>query len=77
MYKNRKKTSTFDEKCFNKNQFYMHKKPISFDSIDTKKIVLSSKKSYGNQYFIGYDDYSDSIIPLNIRLPPINILAKY
>ena len=31
----------------------MHKKPINIDGVDTKKIVLSSKKSYGNKYFIG------------------------
>ena len=39
--------------------------------------MLSSKKSYGNKYFIGCDNYNDGIIPLYIRLPPINALAKY
>ena len=36
-----------------------------------------SKESYGNKYFIRYDDYNDGIIPLYIRLPPVKVLAKY
>ena len=70
-------TLTFGEKCINKNKFHMHKKPISIDGIDTQKIVLSSKELYGNKYFIGYDDYNDGIIPLYVRLPPMNALTKY
>ena len=48
--------------------FACKKKTISIDSIDTKKIMLSSKESHGNKYFIIYDDYNDGIIPLYIRL---------
>ena len=61
---------TFGEKCINK-------KPISIYSINTKKIVLSSKESYDNKYFNGYDDYNHGIIPPYIRLPPMNSLTKY
>ena len=68
---------TFGEECIDKNKIHMHKKSISIDRIDTKNIVLSSKESYGNKYFIGYDNYNDDIIPLYIRLPPMNTLAKY
>ena len=62
------RTLTFDEKFIDKNKFCTQKKTISIDSIDTKKIVLSSKESHGNKYFIIYDDYNDGIIPLYIRL---------
>ena len=39
--------------------------------------MLSSKESYDNKYFIGCDDYNDVIVLLYIRLPPMNVLAKY
>ena len=32
-----KKTLTFGEKCIKKNKFDMHKKPITIDSVNTKK----------------------------------------
>ena len=44
--------------------FICIKKTINIDGIDPKKIVLTSKDSYGNKYFIGYDDYNYGIIQL-------------
>ena len=44
--------------------FICIKKTINIDGIDPKKIVLSSKDSYGNKNFIGYDDYNYGIIQL-------------
>ena len=61
--------------------FHKYKKPITIDEVDIKKIVLSSKESYGNKcafkYFIGYisNDYGN--IPLCIRLPQMNASVKY
>ena len=31
---------TFDEKCINKNEFLMHKKPLSIYGIDIKRIII-------------------------------------
>ena len=70
------KTLAFGQKCIDQDTFQMHKKPISIDGIDTKKTVLCSKESYGNKSFITYD-YNYGIMPLYIRLPPMNALAKY
>ena len=74
LYKNGKNLD-FGEECIDKNKFHMYEKPVSIDEVDTKKIVLSNRESYGNKYFIGYDDYNDGMIPLYIRLPPVNALA--
>ena len=58
----------------------MCKKLININDIDIKRIVLSKKDSYGNkgapEYFIGYDDYEISILPLYIILPQINAYTK-
>lgn len=57
--------------------FICIKKTINIDGIDPKKIVLSSKDSYGNKYFIGYDDYNYGIIQLYTWLSTMNVLDKY
>ena len=65
----------------NKSISHEHKKTINIDRVDIKKIVLHKKDSYGNKgtfkYFIGYNDYNDGIIPLYIKLPMMNAIAKY
>ena len=68
---------TFGEKCINKIIIHMHKETIYINGIDPKKTVLFRKESYDNKQFIGYNDYNDGIIPLYIRLPPMNALGKY
>ena len=37
---------------------------------------MSKKDSFDNKYFIGYDTYYSGIIPLYIRLPIRNTIAK-
>ena len=69
-------TLTFGEKSINKNKFHMHKKPLSICGIDTKRIILSNKYSYDRKYFIGYNTNYSGIIPLYIRLSPMNAVAK-
>ena len=68
----------FYKECIIKNLFHKCKSPISIDKVDIKKIVLSSKESYGNKgvfkYFIGYISNA-GIVPLYIKLPQMN--AKY
>ena len=61
----------------NKNSFHKWKKPISVNKADIKKIVLSSKESYGNKgafkYFIEYIS-NVGITPLNIWIGIKDIL---
>ena len=48
----------FSENGITKNAFHKNKKPISSNEVDTKRIVLSDQKSYGNKdsfkHFIEY-----------------------
>ena len=52
------KALTFGDDCINKNAFHKNERPINTDEVDIRRIVLSSKYSYGNnssfKYFIGY-----------------------
>ena len=70
---------TVDRKIF--DSFFRFYKKWNIDRVDIKKIVLHKKDSYGNKgafkYFIGYNDYNDGIIPLYIKLPMMNAIAKY
>ena len=70
----------FVKECVIKNSFHKFKRPVSIDKVDIKKIVLSSKESYGNKgafkYFMGYI-INVVIIPLYIKLPQMNAFAKY
>ena len=60
-------------KTINKNE------PININEIDTDKIVLSDKISYGehgfNKYYIGY--LSDSFKPLYITIKNIKLYTNY
>ena len=40
---------TFGDQYVNKNAFHINKKLISIDKIEIKRMVLSSKESYGNK----------------------------
>ena len=75
-------TLIFGEDCINKNAFHKNKRPINIDEVDIKRIVLSSKHSYGNRdsfkYFIGYIDIGNILpAPLCIKLPQMNGYTKY
>ena len=53
-----KRTVNFEDKNVNKKTFYKNKKPYDVYHIDTEKIFVSKKKSYGKKgsikYFAGY-----------------------
>ena len=47
----------FGDNEIQKQTFHQHKRPISIKNIDTNKMVLSNKVSFGKKgfkYFIGY-----------------------
>ena len=74
------KTLIFNDKCIIKNTFNRCKELIIINKINTRKIVLSGKDSYGHKdafkYFIGYIGNA-GIIQLCIILPQKNSSAKY
>ena len=43
------KVLVFDKQCINKNAFHKNKRPISIDKVETKRIALSKKDSYGKK----------------------------
>ena len=74
----------FGEDCIYKNiVFHKNKRPIKIDEVDVRRIVLSSKHSYGNKgsfkYFIGCINNANAfpIIPLCIKLPQMNGYTNY
>ena len=72
----------FGKDCINKNPCHKNKRPINIDEVDIRRIVLSSKHSYGNKgsfkYFIGYINNDSTFpIPLCIKIPQINGYVKY
>ena len=68
-----KGTINFDDKKVNKKACYKNKKPYDVYDIDTEKILVSKKESYGKKgsikYFVGYND-EDVIRPLCVKFPP-------
>ena len=73
------KNLIFNDKCIIKNTFNRCKELIIMNKVDTRKIVLSEKDSYGHKdafkHFIGYIGNA-GIIQLCIILPQINSSAK-
>ena len=67
-----KRTVNFEDKKLNKKVFYKNKKPYDVYDIDTEKILVSKKESYGKKgsikYFVGYND-KDFIRPLCVKPP--------
>ena len=65
------KVIDFKDKKINKRDFYNNKKQFKIKDIDTKKILVSERESYGiknaKKYIIGYSD--DVIRPIRIFLP--------
>ena len=54
-----KKVIKFDGTEIEEYKFHQHKSPISINTIDVNKIVVSNKFPFGKQgfkYFIGYKD---------------------
>ena len=62
MYKNGKMEKTiikFDDIKIPKQKLHQHRRPILIKIVDTNKIVVSNKVSFGKKgfkYFIGYND---------------------
>ena len=77
MYKNRKMEKTiikFDDIKIPKQKLHQHRRPILIKIVDTNKIVVSNKVSFGKKgfkYFIGYNDIN-KINPLCIFLPKMS-----
>ena len=67
-----KGTVNFEDKKVNKIAFYKNKKPYDVYDINTEKILVSRKESYGKKgsikYFVGYND-EDVIRPLCVKFP--------
>ena len=67
-----KGTVNFRDKKVNKKAFYKNKKPYDIYDIDTEKILVSKKESYGKKggikYFVEYND-EDFIRPLCVKIP--------
>ena len=65
------KNINFDEKKFEKSDFYKSKKLFNIDDFDVNKILVSKKKPYSKRktlkYFIGYID-NDVIRPICLSL---------
>ena len=62
----------FNDKKVNKKVFYKNNKQYDVYDIDTEKILISKKESYGKKgsikYFVGYND-EDVIRPLCVKFP--------
>ena len=69
----------FGEKEVDKKEFYSSKQVVSLNSVDTSKIVVSSKwkiNDISSKFFIGY--LNDNVIqPLCIILPKMSEFIKY
>ena len=65
------KTIYFRDKKINKKDFFNNKKQFNINGIDTNKILISKRESYGKnnikKYIIGYND--NTIRPLQLFLP--------
>ena len=66
--------------CVNKYTFHKNVKPINTYEVNIRRIVISSKHSYGNKesfkYLTGYISNA-GIILLYIKLPQMNTFVKY
>ena len=75
-----RKSINFDNKNIKKSDFLKNKKLFKVEDIDTNKIFVSTKESYGmknaTKYLIGYID-NDEIKPVCIRLPQMIGYVKY
>ena len=62
-----------------KNKFYRHKAPILLEDVDTEKVLVSNKISFGEKnfkYFIGYLYNYNKVKPLHIMLHKISAYVK-
>ena len=57
-----------------KNRFHRQKTPIFLRDVDTEKVFVSKKISFG--YYIGYLYHDNKVKPLHIRLPKTTAYVK-
>ena len=73
------KSIDFDDKKYQKSEYYKNKKLTRIDDVDVNKVLVSKKKPYGTRnafkYFIGYND-DDDIRLLCLRLLQMTGYAK-
>ena len=71
----------FGENGIMKSTFHKNKRPININELDIEEIVLSHKKSYGNdsyKCFIGYRHKGNAFpSPLCVELPQMNTFSKH
>ena len=75
------KNLMFDDLELEKNNFYCHKNPIFLKDVDTEKVLVSNKISFGEKsykylYFISYLYNDHKVKPLHIMLPKTNPYVK-
>ena len=64
------KTINFENKKFDKKDFYNNKKQFNIEDIHINKILISKPETYENnmrKYIIGYND--NTVSPLQLFLP--------
>ena len=67
-----KEILTFGDIEIEKNKFYCHKSPVPLNNLDTEKVLVSSKISFGeknHKYFTGYLYIDHKVRPLHKMLP--------
>ena len=70
---------TFDNIEIEKNKFYDNKIPIFLKDVDTEKVLVSNKTSFGEKnckYFIGYLYNCNKVKSLHIMLPKTSAYVK-
>ena len=74
-----KGTVNLEDKKVNKKAFYKNKNPYDVYDIDTEKMLVSKKESYGKKssikYFFGYND-EYVIRPLCVKFPQWLVMLK-
>ena len=74
-----KEILTFGDIDIEKNNFYCNKIPILLKYVDTEKVLVSNKISFGEKsykYFIGYLYNDNKVKPLHIMLPKTRTHVK-
>ena len=72
---------SYGETAIIKSAFHKKTTSININEIESNRIVLFNKTSYGNKgsfkHYIGYKHTDGSLSPLNIRLPQLTGYAKH
>ena len=74
-----KEVSTSGHIEIEKNKFYLNKTPIFLKKVDTEKVLVSNKISFGEKnyiYFIGYLHNYHKVNSLHIMLPKTSAHVK-